>query len=297
MSSLKGRSNSNLNPALSISAPSESDSNSISISQVSTPHLGTSSDHQFIDRWYSPQTPWPKIRPAYLKLPSTYSFDLERARSEFKKVTASYPLKPFEILSAEGKRRPRRSYLGLGLTARAEATDPLYDALDLYGPSGQPLSIYHTFAGYSEKRPGAEREIATLDESGFALETSASTPFFHEILSRFKSPLTKVRFLELLPRGIIPPHVDFPYYQGIRVHAALESNPDVYWEVDGERFQLPCDGNFYWFDTGRYHAVKNSGRSTRVVLSVNLSVYFNRDGSVRHSPQESLEDLIARGEV
>jgi hypothetical protein len=290
MMSPKGRSNPN--SAQVKSDPMADQSESASILQ-----LGTGLDHEFIDRWYAPQTPWPKIRPAFLKLPHSYSFDLERAQAEFRKVAETYPLKPFEILSAEGRRRPRRSYRGLGLTARAEAADPLYDALDLYGPGGQPLSIYHTFAGYSEKRPGAEREIATLDESGFALETSASTPFFHEILSRFKSPLTKVRFLELLPRGLIPPHVDFPYYQGIRVHATLESNPDVYWEVDGEQFQIPCDGNFYWFDTGRYHAVKNAGPSTRVVLSVNLSVYFNRDGSVRHSHHESLEDLIARGEV
>lgn len=149
----------------------------------------------------------------------------------------------------------------------------------------------------SDRKSAEERVIEELDEKGFDKETDACSPYFKELLSRFSSPTTKVRFLEMLPNGFIPPHVDFPYYNGIRVHASLYSNPDVIWEVEGEQFTIPCDGNFYWFDTGRYHAVRNASKESRIVFSVNLSPYFNRDGSQRHEPGVDLIKLIQSGGI
>ncbi len=233
----------------------------------------------------------------WLRLPEKYSFDLEKARHEFEKIQKQFPLKPFEVLSKEGKTRPRLSYRGIGLTARAGAGDPVYDALSIFGPDGKKLSIFHTFEKMSDKRPPEEREVEVLDEYGFDQETEAYTPFFKEITSRFQSPITKVRFLEMTPGGLIPPHIDFPYYRGIRVHACLYSTPDVIWEVEGEQFSIPCDGNFYWFDTGRYHAVRNGGDESRIVLSVNLSPYVERDGSPRLGPDKGLIDLLLSGGV
>jgi hypothetical protein len=81
------------------------------------------------------------------------------------------------------------------------------------------------------------------------------------------------------------------------VHACIESNPDVVWEVEGEQFSIPCDGNFYWFDTGRYHAVKNNGLSPRVAFSINLSVYFDLQGRPTRKSSEDLVSLIQAGEI
>lgn len=232
-----------------------------------------------------------------MRLPVQYSFDLEKARREFELIRSAYPLRPFEVSSKSGRTRPRLSYRGLGLTSRAQAAEPLYDALSLYGPGDKKLSIFHTFEKVSDRRAPEERVIETLDERGFDQETEACRPFFSDLLKNFKSPTTKVRFLEMTPGGYIPPHVDFPFYSGIRVHASLYSNPNVIWEVEGEQFTIPCDGNFYWFDTGRYHAVRNDSTENRIVFSVNLTPYFDRNGQPRLPSGKDLIELIRDGGV
>ena len=92
-------------------------------------------------------------------------------------------------------------------------------------------------------------------------------------------------------------HVDFPYYQTIRVHSCLYTNPDVVWKVEDEQFQIPADGNFYWFDTGKYHSVVNNGNETRIVLSINLLVYFNREKKQIYDHNQDLFDLMDKGQI
>ena len=257
-------------------------------------NLGTKSEGNFVDRFYSPFTSWPSISPNFLALPDTYSIDLEKAKKEIAALTQKFALAPFKFESKDGRVRNRLSYRGIGLTTRPEAEDPLFDSLNLYGSQGRKLDIYQTFAKVSEKLPASERVIEVLDETGFSELTEACTPYFQFVLSKFKSNYSKVRLLELMPGGQIPPHVDFPYYEGIRVHAVIDSNPDVIWEVNGEQFKIPSDGRFYWFDTGKYHAVSNPGKTPRLVLSINLLVYKNRDGSPRFKENHNLEDLILK---
>lgn len=252
----------------------------------------TKTHEEFYKQFYSPYTKWPKLNLHVYKLPEFYSFDLTEANAELSKLTSKLPLKPFEIENEQGKTRKRLSYRGLCLTSPLDSADPLYEGLNLYGANKEKYSIYKTFQKVSDKISPQERHIEILDETIFQSETDACTPFFKKILDKFKSPYLKVRILELMPGGMIPPHVDFPYYKGVRLHAVLTSNPDVYWEVDGSRFQIPVDGNFYWFDTGRYHAVYNKGKSSRIVLSINLAPYFEKNGQQRISEDIPLIDLF-----
>lgn len=257
--------------------------------------LGTEIDPEYVDVLYSPQTSWKKINENVIQLPDVYSFDLEKARYEYKKVTEKFSLNPFEYVK-NGVSLSRRSYRGLGLTHQPGAEDKLYDALALY-TNDKKLNIYDTFKLSSEKIDGKNRDFPILNETGFSEKTDACSPFFSEIIDKFKSTYTKVRFLSLSPGGLIPPHIDFPYYQGIRVHASIFTNPDVVWEIDGQQFQIPADGHFYWFDTGKYHAVKNYGKEDRVVLSVNLMVYFDRKGIAQFTPNDDLIHLIKTAQV
>jgi hypothetical protein len=238
--------------------------------------LKTDANPEFCDRFYFPNTPWKKLALNYYKLPAYYSFDLATALEEMRKVTTKTPLAPFTFESKSGKTRQRKSYRGVGLSYRPQAKEPLYDALDLYTEDGK-LNIYETFSKVAPNVSAEARIIEPLYENDFTLLTEACTPFFQKIIKKFKSRYTKIRFLELMPGGFIPPHVDFPYYKGIRLHSVLTTNKDVFWEVNGETFQLPSDGNFYWFDTGKYHAVANKGDSSRIVLSINLQVYDEND--------------------
>jgi hypothetical protein len=155
----------------------------------------------------------------------------------------------------------------------------------------------HLIGNYGGAWQDQQKEFATLAEKDFNVKTEIFTGYIAEILSKFKSPLTKTRLLCLKPKGLIAPHVDFPYYEQIRVHACIESNDDTWWEVEGERFKIPSDGNFYWFDTGKYHAVWNDGKTDRTVLSVNLSVYKDKDNNVLQDSSLSLAQLISSGSI
>lgn len=254
--------------------------------------INTNKDTGFYKSWYSPYTRFDSIIPNLIKLPQYYSFDLEKLKEQVCCIKSEYGFKPFPIKKDGSK--VRRTYQGIGLTAKEGASDPLYDALRLYGNNGE-LDITDVFLKQSNSNE--QKEFSTLSEKDFNVKTEIFTGYIAEILSRFMSPLTKTRLLCLKPKGMIAPHVDFPYYEQIRVHACIESNDNTWWEVDGERFQIPCDGNFYWFDTGKYHAVWNDGKTDRTVLSVNLSVYKDNNNNILHDSSSSLEQLILSGLV
>lgn len=238
--------------------------------------VNTSEGTDFYAKWYTPHTKWPLPTPLIAKLPDYYSFDIDRMREQVLSIKERFGFEAFPIKKDSTKKR--RTYRGIGLTARAEANDPLYDALHLFGSDGE-LDISESFNKQANALEAEDRTVVPLYEKHFSEPTEIFTGYIAEVLGRFKSPLTKTRLLELAPKGIITPHVDFPYYEQIRVHAVIATNDDVWWEVEGERFRIPADGNFYWFDTGRYHAVWNDGKTDRIVLSVNLSLYQDRDGN------------------
>src|SRR5438445_664706 len=98
--------------------------------------LNTSKQADFTDRFYSPKTKWPKIELDYYQLPAYYSFDLEAARVEFMRIQTDFSLRPFTIGYGTSRERPLRTYLGLGLTSRPTAKEPLYHALELQAPDG-----------------------------------------------------------------------------------------------------------------------------------------------------------------
>ena len=256
--------------------------------------ISTKDANSYCAACYHPHTAWQPIARNYCRLPQCYSFDLDRLRRQVAEIEREHGFKPFKV--KKDKAKYRKTYRGIGITYRTGAEDPLYDALRLFGTSGE-LDIGNSFEVQSIYKPADERRFVSLHERDFSEKNSLYSGYLKEILEKFSSPLTKVRILELLPRGLISSHVDFPYYEQIRVHATLETNADVWWEVDGERFQLPADGHFYWFDTGKCHAVWNDGDTSRVVLSVNLSVFKNRRGEFVRSPAEDLLELFAHGAV
>jgi hypothetical protein len=256
--------------------------------------INTASGTEFYDHWYAPNTEWPKLKPNWLKLPECYSFDLERMREQVYAIKNDYGFKPFVV----GLKQPKKrlTYRGIGLTARPEAEDPLYDSLRLFSKEGE-LDIAEQFRKQRDNVAPDARETVELAEKQFSEPTVINTGYIAEVIGQFKSSTTKTRLLELAPRGIITSHVDFPYYHQIRVHAVIDTTPDVWWEVEGEKFQIPADGNFYWFDTGKYHAVWNDGKTDRIVLSVNLSVFEDRDGKIILGPDHDLVEMINEGLV
>ncbi len=249
----------------------------------------TKGDPSVVDNLYAPNTPWPKQDANFIKLPECYSIDLDATREHALVLQEKYGFKQLEV---SGKKR-KFTYRGLSLTSRPNAEDPLYDALRVFSDNEAGLDINEVIGSTSERT--AEPKLHSIRETFFSEYTEACTPLFRSILDKFKSPLLKVRLLELKPGGVLTSHIDFPYYKGIRIHSILSTNDGCWWEVNGERRQLPADGNFYWMDVGKYHSVWNFGSTPRIVLSVNLSPYQNRDGTMRIEPSVSLYDLVNQG--
>lgn len=254
----------------------------------------TLGDNESLNKqWYS--NGWPRLDFNFHKLPTRYNFDLQVAREELVRIQASHPAHAFPLCSGKTK----HSYRGVGLTTLPGGDE--YDALIGYKPDGSIVSSEDVLCAASERLPEENRSFVEIDESAFGFPTPALTSFFDSVLDNFLSPLTKVRLLELKPGGVLVSHVDFPYYKFIRVHAVLETNDNVWWEVDGERKQLPADGSFYFMDVGKYHSVWNAGDTSRWVLSVNLAPFHKRlaDGSLKPThpaiPLMSLQDMIQRG--
>lgn len=256
--------------------------------------INTGNSMSMVADYYQPRTPWPVVRKLVHRLPEAYSFDLSRLLSEFNELENTYGLRPFQIQREKGK--IRRSYRGLGVTYRPESQDPLYDALRQYSAE-EELDISQTFEKQRMSIRPEDRKVQATYELNFSLKNQLYKGYLATVLDKFKSPLTKVRFSELGPRGLLASHVDFPYYEQIRVHAVLKTNDQAWWSVDGKEFQIPADGSFYWFDTGKYHGVWNDGKSPRLVLSVNLSVYKDRDGRALYGPGDELIDLIDRAQI
>lgn len=250
--------------------------------------INTDTSKVYNKKYYYPNTKWYLPEKNFVKLNNKYSFDLEKMKTEINKLKDDFGFNPF-IISKNGKKR--MSYTGIGLTARPNAENPLYDALTLFSDK-ETLDISNTF-----KKMATSGDIEELHEKNFSEYTQAYRGYLKETIDKFISLKTKIRILELKRNGVITPHVDFPYYKQIRVHAVIESNNNTWWEVAGERFQIPADGNFYWFDTGKTHAVWNDGASNRTVLSINLSIYEDRNYNQILSEDNNLIHMLDSGLV
>ena len=223
------------------------------------------------DFWtaYKPYTQWPKPKKKFVRLHPRYSFNVQKMIKEVDTIIDNYKLKPYP---REGSKK-LNAYKGICLTARAGSKDPLYDGLKLYA-SNRRINSEEAFYKMSHKlKQNEKKEFPAISETEFQTKTILYDKYTAEVLNKFNSPITKARFISLLPGGFLPPHVDFPYYKYIRIHGALKTNPDSFWEVEGDKFHVPADGHFYWLDSGRYHSVWNDGCTERLHLSVNLKVY------------------------
>ncbi len=246
--------------------------------------VDTTENREFYSHWYCPHTKWPSLKKIWCRLNNHYSFDKERLCREVLEIKKTLGFRPFPI---DGDKK-RWTYQGIGLTARKGASEPLYDALHLFDKGGE-INIARTFKKMANGV--VSKEAPRLYEKFFTEKTAAYRGYMADVIEKFKSPKSKIRIIELKRKGVITPHVDFPYYKQIRLHTVLQTNNDVWWECDGVRFQIPSDGHWYWFDTGKYHSVWNDGKEDRIILSLNLSLYEELDESPRYRGK-TFEELI-----
>ena len=210
-----------------------------------------------LDAWYTDCKPLPYN---FFKLPSTYSFDLDKMRRHIDNLLEQH--QTISITKNKDGDKFHR-YRGLGFYSRQGSDTPLEDHFirrdELTG------EVYPDDLHLNNNLP-------QLIENDFTNPTSILDDYFTEVFGVFKSKVSKASLLDLRPLGWLGSHVDFPYYKTVRLHASISGNENAWYEVNGERFQLPADGNWYFIDTGKYHSIWNDGRKNRVTLNINLCV-------------------------
>ena len=210
-----------------------------------------------LDEWYADNKPLPYN---FFKLPDTYSFNLTEMRKHVGNLLEQQ--QTISITKNKDGEKFNR-YRGLGFYSRPDSISPLEDHFvrrdELVG------EVYPDELHLNNKLP-------SLIENDFTSPTSILDDYFNKVFSVFKSKVSKASLLDLRPLGWLGSHVDFPYYRTIRLHASISGNKNAWYEVNGEKFQLPADGSWYFIDTGKYHSIWNSGRENRVTLNINLCV-------------------------
>ena len=210
-----------------------------------------------LDAWY---TDCKSLPYNFFKLPSTYSFDLDKMRRHVDNLLEQH--QTISITKNKDGDKFNR-YRGLGFYSRQGSNNPLEDHFirrdELTG------EVYPDDLHLNNNLP-------QLIENDFTNPTSILDDYFTEVFGVFKSKISKASLLDLRPLGWLGSHVDFPYYKTVRLHASISGNENAWYEVNGERFQLPADGNWYFIDTGKYHSIWNDGRENRVTLNINLCV-------------------------
>lgn len=215
-----------------------------------------------LDNWY---TDWQKLDYHVFKLPALYSFDLPSVQSQVKAILE----KNSTISITKNNQGSKFSrYRGLGFFSRKESDSPLEDHF---------LRRDYTHGVVYPDDLHLNAELPNLYENDFTEPTEILTSEFSSLFSKFKSKINKASLLELRAGGWLGSHVDFPYYKTIRLHSTLFGGDNAWYEIDGHRFQIPADGNWYFIDTGKYHSIWNKGPEHRLTLNVNLNVYESRN--------------------
>ncbi len=222
--------------------------------------IDTVKHSQSLDAWYKEHTRLPYN---HFRLPSKYSFDLEEMRQHVQ------GLQTISIqANANGRRFSR--YRGLGFFARPDSESPLED--HFVRRETELGQVYPDDLHLNDQLPN-------LKEDDFTEPTDILNDYFCKVFSIFNSPISKASLLDLRSGGWLGSHVDFPYYKTIRLHASIKGCGNAWYEIDGERFQIPEDGHWYFIDTGKYHAIWNHGPEHRLTLNVNLVIGY-------HDPQQ-----------
>lgn len=207
-----------------------------------------------LTEWY-PTGPLPYN---HFKLPEQYSFNLDEMKSHIAQLSEST-----KSIQTNANGRKFSKYRGLGFFARPNSEHPLEDHFtrrDAEQGQVYPDDLY------------LQNRLPELYEDDFTQPTQLLDNYFTQKFSVFKSKVSKASLLELRAGGWLASHVDFPYYKTIRLHASISGCDDAWYEVNGERFQLPADGNWYFIDTGKYHSIWNNGPGHRLTLNINLIV-------------------------
>jgi len=144
------------------------------------------------------------------------------------------------------------------------------------------------FRGPGERHAGW-RVLSLRSQSGEARETTSggpglhdfqdtaamrAAPYLREVVEAIPGPKRSVRLSVLPPGGSITRHDDVVLsleHGLVRLHAPIQTGPEVEFEVGGERVEM-APGELWYGDFTLPHAVENRGADDRVHLLIEVEV-------------------------
>lgn len=94
--------------------------------------------------------------------------------------------------------------------------------------------------------------------------------YLDELLSQFKAPPVRARFVQLGPGQGVDEHIDYNPKYTLKVHIPVYTHRDAVLTFDGyPSYHLP-GGNAFLTNTGIKHSAKNNSKRNRVHLIVSL---------------------------
>jgi hypothetical protein len=150
---------------------------------------------------------------------------------------------------------------------------------------------------------GARHPIATIysDPSAEAFEDTPLLGRCHylpSVLASFACPLHAVRLMRLGAGSFIKLHADHDLgfqYGRVRLHVPVVTNPDVEFVLNGERVVMG-EGECWYLDLSRPHAVANRGAEARIHLVIDtvVNAWLSGQLSLGTRPDGSARSLLAQ---
>lgn len=223
-----------------------------------------------LNSWYEQN---PILSFNWFKLPDHYSFNIKEMKDQIETLLVNHKTRG---ISKNAYGKIYNGYKGLGFFARENATSPLDDHFTRRDKNFGEIFLEDLYMN---------QNLPDLIEDDFVSPTEIYNQYFKNIFAKFKTKITKASILELRSKGYLSSHVDYPYYKGIRLHAMISGGENSYYEVNGEKFQIPADGNWYFIDTGKFHSVWNEGPNNRLTININLN-------GLTDDPQKLSQNLL-----
>jgi hypothetical protein len=124
---------------------------------------------------------------------------------------------------------------------------------------------------------GPESQRAAPYEEMQRTRLCGELPAFSALLDSFKCPHGRIRITRLDPGAGIDKHRDVGHevanlaFRKVRLHIPIETNPGVYFWIDGEKMHMDA-GRLYYVNFSKLHYVKNDGETPRYHLVMDLGV-------------------------
>lgn len=208
-----------------------------------------------VDNWqkyYAPHSQWAPSKYGVHALSEKYTFDLEKLEQGIWNAVEKYGMFQYPLPNGYGV----PGYYGLCFKAKPNSENPLADGL------GSNV-LYHN--------PNYSGPI----DLEFTEKTDAWFPYLDDITSRFRGTVTQVRLIKLEKGHNLSykgkPHIDYPWYQGIRLHIPLTSGIDYVWNILGENHIATKSNRLLFFNAGVPHDARNESNSVdRYLLNINI---------------------------